>query len=314
GFVPATAPWRRPREQDLRFCGRCPESDGSPPAYLAETTWSVKGEGACSGGVLGFVSAPVYQVPLSPALGVTGHRTVPDLSLAASGILDVINGCGSFTTSTNPGCLGAVSGTSLAAPLMAAWVALANQQSAGIKPAGFINPFIYSVGGAGATIYNDLLQVWVGAAGELIQAHVDSHHRCHRSRGVADVYRVRVAGLVVDPLGGDGTGGERHARQDVLIGAQTDHDLIGRATVHAVALVRGASGRRVEHRRGRGQHRRALEEILVGVRADHDVAGRTAVHGGAADRALGRRSSRRRRIVDREVGLLEQIVAGPGHV
>jgi hypothetical protein len=118
---------------------------GSPPAYLAETTWNVTGEGASSGGVERFVPVPLYQAGFAAAVGAAGSRVVPDVSMPATGILSVINAKG-----------GGASGSSFAAPLMAGFVALANQQSAakGIGPAGFINTFLYDIGAAGSAIYN----------------------------------------------------------------------------------------------------------------------------------------------------------------
>ena len=118
---------------------------GTPLAYQSETTWNRSLEGASGGGIANATASPSYQSSFSAPLGVTSNRTLPDLAMIATDEYAFVYGGG-----TN------IFGTSFATPLFAAWIALANQQSAslGIAPAGFVNPFLYDVAGGGAPIYN----------------------------------------------------------------------------------------------------------------------------------------------------------------
>jgi hypothetical protein len=111
-------------------------------AYQSETTWNVGNSGSSGGGPTNLAS-PLYQAPFSNALGFIGKRLLPDIATVASGYY-VLNGADISG-----------SGTSASAPIFAAWVALANEQSQalGIGPAGFLNPFLYAVGGAAPSIY-----------------------------------------------------------------------------------------------------------------------------------------------------------------
>jgi subtilase family serine protease len=65
-------------------------------------------------------------------------RNVPDIAMIGSGVLVIANN----------GNIGPASGTSVASPLWAGYMALVNQlaQSEGQSPPGFINPALYAIG------------------------------------------------------------------------------------------------------------------------------------------------------------------------
>jgi subtilase family serine protease len=99
-----------------------------------------------SGGVSSYYSIPTWQVGIGMSAngGSTTYRNIPDVALTADNVY-VAYGDGSSAT---------FGGTSCAAPLWAALVALMNQQAAstGASLAGFINPAIYTIGKG--TLYN----------------------------------------------------------------------------------------------------------------------------------------------------------------
>jgi len=101
--------------------------------YLYETTWSLG-----SGGSALSVGMPVWQMGLDMTTngGSTFWRNIPDVALTAANVYVGGDGWG-----------GTIAGTSCAAPLWAAFTALANQQAAqlGQPPVGFLNPAIYSL-------------------------------------------------------------------------------------------------------------------------------------------------------------------------
>jgi xanthomonalisin len=118
---------------------------GPPLVIWSESTWNAAGEGASGGGIAKYASAPLYQTDFSFAVGGAGKRVLPDVSMVASNVYTFIGGKE-----------GASFGTSLSAPLWAAYVALANQQrqQLGLTSVGFINPFVYDIGRAAPGIYN----------------------------------------------------------------------------------------------------------------------------------------------------------------
>lgn len=108
-------------------------------AWQSETTWSGSG-----GGISTAYPLPVWQQGISMAgnQGSTTMRNLPDVAIIASAV---------WVTADNGSAL-ALQGTSIGAPLWAAFTALVNQQGAaqGRPPVGFINPALYAIGkGAG---------------------------------------------------------------------------------------------------------------------------------------------------------------------
>ncbi len=128
------------------------DSDGS---WLDEMAWLTPphedpffGEipyGATGGGVSLAYPIPWWQQGISMASnqGSTTMRNVPDVAIISDGI-DIVYGNTDLGGSTDL----PLAGTSLAAPLWAAFTALVNQQ-AGINhqpPVGFLNPSLYAIG------------------------------------------------------------------------------------------------------------------------------------------------------------------------
>jgi subtilase family serine protease len=117
---------------------------GPAGAWLTETTWnwalSGMGTNASGGGVSTTYAIPSYQkgINMSHNGGSTNMRNVPDVSMAADNIWVVWNN----------GSTGSFGGTSAAAPLWAAFMALVNQQAVanGNPTVGFANPALYAIG------------------------------------------------------------------------------------------------------------------------------------------------------------------------
>ncbi len=113
-------------------------TDGSGN-YVSETAWNRGGNVGGGGGISTVYPLPVWQQGISMAAnqGSTGWRNMPDVALVADNI-HIFYGNG---TNANVG------GTSCAAPLWAAFLALANQRAAQISqpPVGFLNPTIYAL-------------------------------------------------------------------------------------------------------------------------------------------------------------------------
>ena len=136
---------------------------GPPPK---ETVWS-NADGAGGGGISSNWAMPAYQSGAPPALGVikpyssakpcgapTGYcREVPDVSGDADPTTGLVIAWG------RPGDWTVVGGTSLAAPLWAALIALTNVwPTCSAHPVGFVNPSLYSIAGrrAYASALNDV--------------------------------------------------------------------------------------------------------------------------------------------------------------
>ena len=121
---------------------------GTGAAYASETVWNwgnsigsaYNGVGSC-GGVSSSYSIPSWQTNVSNLAGRGGSasfRNIPDVAMDADNV---------YVTYQNGLNSPYVGGTSCAAPLWAAFTALANQQASSIgKPrVGFINPAIYAI-------------------------------------------------------------------------------------------------------------------------------------------------------------------------
>ena len=105
-------------------------------AWQSETTWSDSG-----GGISTSYTIPTWQQGLDMVTnrGSATMRNIPDVAAHADNNIWVI---------VNNGEEGPIGGTSAAAPLWAAFTALANQQAAanGHPSVGFLNPAIYAIG------------------------------------------------------------------------------------------------------------------------------------------------------------------------
>jgi len=114
--------------------------NGSGDSYASETVWNDGGGTGSSGGISSYFSIPAWQqgINMTANGGSTTQRNIPDVAMIAE---DVYVNYGNGNT-------GLFTGTSIAAPLWAAFMALVNQQAAaaGNPSAGFINPAIYALG------------------------------------------------------------------------------------------------------------------------------------------------------------------------
>jgi hypothetical protein len=102
---------------------------------VSETTWSGSG-----GGISSIYPIPDWQlgINMSANHGSTTMRNIPDVAMIAENVWEMADDGQSL----------AVVGTSIAAPLWAAFTALVNQQAAssGKPPVGFLNPALYAIG------------------------------------------------------------------------------------------------------------------------------------------------------------------------
>ena len=107
--------------------------------YVSETAWNWGGGLGSSGGISTRVALPLWQLGMNTATnhGSTTLRNVPDVALTADNIFIIYNN----------GSSGLVGGTSVAAPLWAAFTALINEQAATLAqpPVGFLNPSLYAL-------------------------------------------------------------------------------------------------------------------------------------------------------------------------
>jgi uncharacterized repeat protein (TIGR01451 family) len=116
---------------------------GPVQGYISETTWSWftsgQGSGASSGGVSPRWTIPAWQQGINMATnnGSSTMRNLPDVSMVSDNVFVIANNGQQLN----------VGGDSVASPLWAGFLALVNQQAAGIgqPPVGFINPAIYAL-------------------------------------------------------------------------------------------------------------------------------------------------------------------------
>jgi kumamolisin len=115
-------------------------TDGPGGAWAREIGWHYSGGGPSPD----HIAIPAYQVPfINPNNnGSKKLRNVPDIAGDAN--------TDNFSC-YDGGCYTGNGGTSYAAPIWAGFLALANQQAALLnkRPLGFLNPILYTVGGAG---------------------------------------------------------------------------------------------------------------------------------------------------------------------
>jgi N-acetylneuraminic acid mutarotase len=128
--------------------------------YQSECVWDgeqddgdgEEGFGSGGGICINQLPLPAYQaaVPMTQNGGSTQWRNVPDVAALAENL----------SIYCNDGESGLIGGTSAAAPIWAAFLALANQQATagGGGPIGFLNPLLYSIGQGSqyASCFNDI--------------------------------------------------------------------------------------------------------------------------------------------------------------
>ncbi|HZQ48434.1 MAG TPA: LamG-like jellyroll fold domain-containing protein, partial [Verrucomicrobiae bacterium] len=115
-------------------------TSGPSGAWQSETVWNWGNGIGTGGGISTSIPIPTWQqgISMSANGGSTSFRNLPDVALTADNVY-VVYGNGSS---------GNFGGTSCAAPLWAAFMALVNQQAAGNggPMAGFLNPAVYALG------------------------------------------------------------------------------------------------------------------------------------------------------------------------
>ena len=130
---------------------------GPGGAWSSETAWSDSGGGISPDGI----AIPSWQQGAinSGNKGSTTLRNGPDVAANANFTFYV---CGNQTTCT----ANEYGGTSFAAPMWAAYIALVNQQAVanGHATLGFLNPAIYSIG-TGSSYSSDFHDITSGASG-----------------------------------------------------------------------------------------------------------------------------------------------------
>jgi subtilase family serine protease len=117
------------------------DASGIDVGWVSEQVWNTPGGGSGGGGVSKLFAKPSYQSGVTPA---DGHRDIPDISMIASPAAPGVflgddDGTG---TAVLECCWG---GTSLAAPVFAAFVRLASQSASNVRY-GNLNPAIYGLG------------------------------------------------------------------------------------------------------------------------------------------------------------------------
>jgi len=106
--------------------------------WVSEVVWNNSG-GISGGGISTTYAIPSWQLGISMSAnqGSTTNRNVPDVAMIGDNVTTIArNGLSYYTT-----------GTSIAAPLWAGFIALANQRAAilGKPPVGFLNPSLYEL-------------------------------------------------------------------------------------------------------------------------------------------------------------------------
>jgi kumamolisin len=134
------------------------DANASTYKYITETVWndlSVEG-GATGGGVSSVWSIPTWQVVGGVSVakkngGSSTKRNVPDIA----GVADDVNSPVSIYSADYGGWLG-IGGTSVSAPLWAAWITIYNDDrvAAGKARLGFINTKLYGLGEAGTNFHD----------------------------------------------------------------------------------------------------------------------------------------------------------------
>ena len=112
----------------------------SQAVWSAETAWGDQTSIGSGGGYSTIYTMPSWQadINMSANRGSTHYRNLPDVAMVADSVVSISDNGTTYT----------VSGTSIAAPLWAAFTALVNQQAAanGQPHVGFLNPTLYAVG------------------------------------------------------------------------------------------------------------------------------------------------------------------------
>ncbi len=118
-------------------------------SWSNETVWDKQYiQGESTGAIMTDLSIPYYQLGVNTVRngGSSKYRNVPDVAMCAD-IIEIVYTQGYTNKPQQSGLITVVGGTSAAAPLWAAFTALANEQAAsqGKPNVGFLNPSLYSM-------------------------------------------------------------------------------------------------------------------------------------------------------------------------
>lgn len=124
--------------------------NGSGSSWSNETVWDYQYiQGASTGYIETDLAIPYYQLSVNPTAngGSSTYRNVPDVAMCADFCVGVYT---ETFTNGNPSInqfVNHLGGTSLAAPLWAAFTSLVNEQavSQGLPTVGFLNPALYDI-------------------------------------------------------------------------------------------------------------------------------------------------------------------------
>lgn len=124
--------------------------NGSGSSWSNETVWDYQYiQGASTGYIETDLAIPYYQLSVNPTAngGSSTYRNVPDVAMCADYCVGVYS---ETFTNGNPNInlfVNHLGGTSLAAPLWAAFTSLVNEQavSQGLPTVGFLNPALYDI-------------------------------------------------------------------------------------------------------------------------------------------------------------------------
>ena len=115
--------------------------------------------GGAGGGTSAVFAQPAYQRGVVPEALAQGRRVSPDVASLADPYTGFTIGLSAInndtTLSTDPYATTSIGGTSLASPLAAGQVAVAQQVSGTVL--GFANPVLYAVAGSSPDAFNDVL-------------------------------------------------------------------------------------------------------------------------------------------------------------
>ncbi len=132
-FSPSDSPY-------VTSVGATTLTTGPTTNFVSETVWQWGDGTGSTGGISSYYTIPTWQLPVNMSSngGSTNFRNFPDVAMVGDNIYVIAD-------NDTPNVEG---GTSCAAPLWAAFIALANEKAAQTASAqlGFLNPALYSIG------------------------------------------------------------------------------------------------------------------------------------------------------------------------